>query len=226
LFSETFQLVERNSVEQQVLLGLALVGVVMVAMSFNLQYRSLLNLIANFFKLSFREKDIEESSRLSAFANNLLTFNHALSFGLVSYLFLITFQFLEVKYALWIAIGAVLFTHSIQQFGFRILGWITGESRMITEGAIMTRQLWNFSGILFLILVFYWILAHKNGLITAEIFFGILGITLFLRFLKGWIWCFKQGFSWYYYILYLCTLEILPAFMVFYWVVTYFRVGE
>jgi hypothetical protein len=48
----------------------------------------------------------------------------------------------------------------------------------------------------------------------AFIFIGILVLALLMRLLNGFLFAVSKGFSWYYIILYLCTVYLLPVVLI------------
>jgi hypothetical protein len=54
--------------------------------------------------------------------------------------------------------------------------------------------------------------AHSHW--GAFIFFSLLGLALVLRFVNAFLLAAASGFSWYYIILYLCTVYLLPIVLI------------
>jgi hypothetical protein len=54
--------------------------------------------------------------------------------------------------------------------------------------------------------------AHSHW--GAFIFFSLLGLALVLRFVNSFLLAAASGFSWYYIILYLCTVYLLPIVLI------------
>ena len=101
----------------------------------------------------------------------------------------------------------------LQQIGFRITSIFSGQSVISESGSLITRQIWYFSGILYLLLSLLWLLNMKFKTVFVLVFLAILAISSLIRILKGLLFAFWGGFSWYYIFLYLCTFEILPVFI-------------
>jgi hypothetical protein len=101
----------------------------------------------------------------------------------------------------------------LQQVGFRVASIFSGQTGISENGALITRQTWFFSGILYLLLSLLWLLNLKFKTIFVVVFISILAISSLIRILKGLVFGFWGGFSWYYIFLYLCTFEILPVFI-------------
>jgi len=101
----------------------------------------------------------------------------------------------------------------IQQFGYRFVSFLSGETAVLDNISTINRNTWQFGGILLLILATIWTLNLQLYKIMSFCFLIILFLLLILRIVKGLSLTFKKRIKWYYFILYLCALEILPAFI-------------
>ena len=101
----------------------------------------------------------------------------------------------------------------IQQFGYRFVSFLSGEKEVSEAVTTINRNTWQFGGMLLLILSILWILNFKHAEVLSYSFFILLFLMLILRMIKGLLLTFKKRIKWYYFILYLCALEILPAFI-------------
>ncbi len=101
----------------------------------------------------------------------------------------------------------------IQQLGFRLASFLTGEVQITQYVGSITKQIWHFSGLILLLLALAWSL-NINKDFSFSVLYLLIFITLnLIRFTKGVLVSFKIGIRWYYLIVYLCTLEILPTFL-------------
>jgi hypothetical protein len=64
-----------------------------------------------------------------------------------------------------------------------------------------------------LLLSLLWLLNLRFKAIFVMVFISILVLSSIYRILKGLLFAFWSGFSWYYIFLYVCTFEILPVFI-------------
>lgn len=118
-----------------------------------------------------------------------------------------------VNTALFIGfIGAVFFLifWHLDYFIF----WSIGESSRITQQYISSGNVsWFLFGISLTVsnalLVF-----NANSYLGAVIFFSLLGLALILRVINAFLLAAASGFSWYYIILYLCTVYLLPIVLI------------
>jgi hypothetical protein len=99
--------------------------------------------------------------------------------------------------------------------GLLFTSFISGEKNMFS---VFITQSWvNFIyfGILFFVLALLWLLNSPINPYISQLFLIVLLGLFVLRMLKILIVALLNGVSWYYLILYLCTLEVLPIFAVF-----------
>jgi hypothetical protein len=102
--------------------------------------------------------------------------------------------------------------------GLFIVSILTGEGSLIR---IFTTQSWVnflFFGIVFFLLAVVWLL---NPSISYELFYVFIYVLIaffFFRFVKVLIASLLEGVPWYYIILYLCTLEILPLVVLYHYI--------
>jgi hypothetical protein len=164
-----------------------------------------------FFKFKAQDKSFNENLRISQGASIALVINFIVSISLCFFLML----FEENNYSFATISGLLLvgFLTLLQQIGFRITSIFSGQSGISESGSLITRQIWYFSGILYLLLSLLWLLNMKFKTVFVIVFLTILAISSLIRILKGLLFAFWGGFSWYYIFLYLCTFEILPVFI-------------
>lgn len=102
--------------------------------------------------------------------------------------------------------------------GLFIMSLLTGERGLIR---IFTTQSWVnllFFGIVFFLLGVVWLLNPSVEDNLFYIFIYVLIAFFSFRFVKVLIASLSEGVTWYYIILYLCTLEILPLVVLYYYV--------
>lgn len=168
-------------------------------------------LVKNFFKFSTKEKEFKETLKINFGSNLLLTINFFLSLSLC--VFLVFQNYLTVWNASLLAIVSSFLFLFLQQFGFRFVAFLAGVNDITDAIVSVNRNVWQFGGIVLLILATIWTLNLNQNTILSISFFVILILMLLLRIIKGLLLSFKKRIRWYYFILYLCTLEILPAFV-------------
>lgn len=220
-FLEELVLIDRQTNFTNALLIAALVNIVLIGFSVLSTHNLLNRLTVNFLKLSWRDNEFSENLRMSTGTSLALIANYLLSLGLC--FFLTINNITSPQNALIISLIGVATLFVIQQLSFRLIVFSTGEKGIIPTLALITRHIWKFSGIVFLLIAIVWILNQNLSQIWRSFFLIYLAITLLLRLLKGFIFVSRIGLSWYYFILYFCTLEILPFVMIFGWLIWVFR---
>ena len=74
-------------------------------------------------------------------------------------------------------------------------------------------------GLVYFICALVWVLNPNYQETLIQVVVGAFVIESFIRIIKSVLVVYGQGVSWYYIILYFCTLEMLPLFVVYYFVV-------
>ncbi len=125
-------------------------------------------------------------------------------------------KFQLISLALFLPIIVVGF----QLLNYWIVGWVSKEVKIalrpIHETFIVTQLL----GLIFFFLALVWILNPQFDVLFYELFIWLSIAGFVYRSLKSIYVVFLKGVSWYYIILYFCTLEILPLLVL---IVYYYR---
>lgn len=204
-----FELLERQTHLTSILLLIILFCSALVGAGRINNSNFFISISSGFFKFKTRDKSYFESTRMSQGANIALYLNFITSLSLCFFLML----FKESNFSFSAILGVILvgFLMALQQIGFRVLSVFTGQTIISENGSLITKQIWFFSGILYLLLSLVWLLNLKYKSLFIIVFICILAVTYLLRLLKGLLFAFWIGYSWYYIFLYLCTFEILPV---------------
>ncbi len=158
---------------------------------------------------------VREAMPLNKPSSWLLLVNYVLSMGVISYLLAenSTHIKLPVKEAVFLV---PIFFLLWSLTGFVLTGWLTGESDKfsapITYKIIGAQML----GLLYFLCAILWVFMSFESQLFTEIVVILFLAESFFRIVKSVRIVLKQGVSWYYIILYLCTLEILPLLMAYY----------
>ena len=211
LLQSKFELLERQTHLTSILLFVILICSAIVGAG-RINNPNFFTVISSgFFKFKTQDKSFNENMRISQVANIALVINFIVSISLC--FFLMLFEKNNYSFAAISGILLVGFLILLQQVGFRVASIFSGQTGISENGALITRQTWFFSGILYLLLSLLWLLNLKFKTIFVVVFISILAISSLIRILKGLVFGFWGGFSWYYIFLYLCTFEILPVFI-------------
>jgi hypothetical protein len=209
--SPEFKLLEREAQMSTILLSIAIVSFLFVGWS-GMRTNGFLNLLVkNFFRLSPKEKEFKETLKINFGATLLLFLNFFIALSLCFFL-LLSQHISKVESSLFALLASAVFL-VIQQFGYRFVSFLSGEKEVTEAITTINRNTWQFGGILLLVLATTWTLNPKFHEGFGYSFVFLLFLMLVLRMTKGLLLSLKKRIRWYYFILYLCTLEILPAFV-------------
>jgi hypothetical protein len=93
-----------------------------------------------------------------------------------------------------------------------LVEFISGEIGITKAIKLTNWAICKFLGILFSLLVLLWIFNDKNAGVFGYILLAILTVCYAYRIIRGIIFAFSKGISWYYIILYFCMFEIIPMY--------------
>lgn len=209
VLSEKIELIERVRPMSTTLLLIVLTCFLFVAWSGIKTNGFLIFLVKNFMRLNPKEKEFKEALKVSGSSNFLLFVNFLTSISIC--LFLIFKNFITINESILLSIITSLTYVFTQQFGYRFVAFISGEKEIIDAASTINRNTWQFAGILLLTLSFSWILKESFSIVYTYIFLGVIFLIFILRIGKGLLFIIKRRIKWYYFILYLCVFEILPA---------------
>jgi hypothetical protein len=117
----------------------------------------------------------------------------------------------SILYSLIISISFI----SLQIIGLWLVGIISGENKSINIPITETVILYETFGIILFFVALCWMLNPHLSVLFLKVFGGIILLEMIVRFSKCVLSVLKRGVVWYYIILYLCTLEILPLVVVY-----------
>lgn len=184
----------------------------------------------SFFTLGTPDTLEKFEVRFNSIGFVLLGLNFFISLWVCSTLFIQQYEFVEGKkliffgnefssnqlFSVVLLINILLIVYNF--FGLFLTSWITGERAVFR---IFVTQSWVnilFFGILFFILGLIWLLNSSLSDELFHLFIYLLASFLAVRFVKLLIASFLEKISWYYIFLYLCTLEVLPIVLLYYYV--------
>lgn len=158
---------------------------------------------------------VREAMPLNKPSSLLLILNYILSMGAISYLLAENSLHIQLP-AKGVVFLIPIFFLIWSLACFVITGWLTGESDKFTTPITLKIIGAQILGLLYFLCAILWLfLSFESQLFTQIVVLLFLGESFF-RILKSIRVVFRQGVSWYYIILYLCTLEILPLLMAYY----------
>jgi hypothetical protein len=198
------------------LIGLALfLSFVLVSMSKLMKANMFEALATSAIKVQGIQAYLRESFPLNRRASFLLLANYLISFGLVLYL-LSDLSLFRLRYEWWVnlIVPAALLFWSVLSMLF--VGLLSGERQVFAEPLSMKIVGAQMLGIIYFVLALISTLYPIDELLFVQIVLGIFLLESVLRIFKSILVVLARGVSWYYIILYFCTLEILPLFVAYY----------
>jgi len=213
----------RNETFTILLLGVLFISFLLISMSRLYNTRSLKTVIAVFFQNSAIDQQLKENMNLGSLSSVFLIFNYFISFSLCCFLYLNRFMLLDNFSATIIAFIIPIGLFFIETVGLILLAWFTGEQKQLFSIHVITLTGNQFIGISFALLSLLWIMNPEFNKLFLSIFLGLFLLRYFVRLLKNSYIVLLNGVSWYYLILYFCTLEILPLFVIYYYVIKNFH---
>jgi hypothetical protein len=166
---------------------------------------------------------LKEEMRINSLGSIALLFNYFIVSSICTFLALFYATSGELNTILSIAILTPLGLFSLQILGMWIIGLITRETKIMIGPSLHTLLLREFFGLFLFFLSLLWILNPSEHYYFTHIFLGLVCLELLLWNAKSTVLVLKSGVSWYYIILYLCTLEILPLFITYILLVENFK---
>lgn len=158
---------------------------------------------------------VREAMPLNKPSSWLLLLNYVLSMGVISYLLVENAPHIQLPVKEMVFLVPVAFL-LWSLTGFVITGWLTGESDKFSAPITFKIIGAQLLGLLYFLCAILWVFMSFESQLFTQIVVILFLAESFFRIVKSVRIVFKQGVSWYYIILYLCTLEILPLLMAYY----------
>ena len=160
---------------------------------------------------------IRETFPINKRGSILLLLNYLISTGLIVYLCLEDTRVWKTdQFMIAAATPFALFVGAL--ISIRATGWLTGEYEVLKAPMIMKVLGAQSIGLVYFIYALVWVLNPNYQEILIQVVIWTFAIESFIRIIKSVLVVYGQGVSWYYIILYFCTLEILPLYVVYYFV--------
>lgn len=203
-----FELTERDNQLNSYLLVIVLLGFAFVGIARVAQPDLIGQTFTGFFKMKRTENSGFDGSKLQPSMTALIMLNYLVS--LTSCVFLTLFHEKNVLDTIGISIIIVAAISLLQTLNFRLVFLLTGERHVLEATKQINKQIWSFGGFIYLALAFFWILNQEHGTFFIDFFVLVFALLFLWRVIKGIRSALQLRYKWYYLILYLCTLEILP----------------
>ncbi len=212
---QRFELIERASQMNSYLLFVSLLSLTFIAYARMSTPDALSLSWKRFWKLSRAESFGFDDEKIRPETQTLFLGNFLISFSLSTYLFLFDhFQRLEALIFMFaLVLGFLIF----QLLNFRLALFLTDNMKLVSGIAEINKQVWSFAGLAYLALSFLWLIYGQSNQLLQYTFVLLFVASYLWRLVKAWRACLQANLEWYYLILYLCALEILPILFVWRW---------
>lgn len=200
------------------LIGIVALAFTFLALSRMSNGRSIQTVLGVFFKGASTEQILKENMRLNSFSSILLFFNFLICVSLCLFILFNRVLLVSGYLSFIFSLGISLVIFFLETIGLYLVGWITGEQKNLNNTIIHTLTGYQFTGLLLAVLSLFWIMNPEYNRIFLGLFISIMCLKIVTRLLKNSVSVLSSGVSWYYLILYFCTLEILPLFVAYYYV--------
>lgn len=202
--------------------GVLSLSFAMIAVSRMSNNRSISTVMSVFFRNTSVDQVLKENMRLNSLSSVLLILNYFISFSLCTFILFNRIILLEVVWSVLFAVAVPLIWFILEILGLLTIGWLTGEQKRVEISIINTLTGSQFSGLVLSVIALFWIMNPDLNRLFLALFIAVICLKFATRLLKNSIAVLSSGVPWYYLILYFCTLEILPLFVAYYYVLKNF----
>lgn len=205
---------ERDSSFSTLILLLLSLSFIVIAFS-RLSSRVLFsNIIEAIYKNGRVAKIVQINYPLNTLSSILLLLNYIISMSTLLFLTIQNYYPIQNQDILYLTLVSILLV-VVPWISLFSIGVLTGDKETLVESKINTIIFAHASGLIYSVILLVWTFNSQWSDIFVYVFLGLLFLFTIYRLLRGFISAFKKGVRWYYIILYLCTLEILPLVLLY-----------
>jgi uncharacterized protein (DUF983 family) len=204
----SFELIERNTQMNSYLLVIILLCFAFVGVARVAQPDLIAQTFAGFFKVKRPDSNGFEGSKLQPSMTALIVLNYIISFS--TCVFLLLYEQSNLLETVWLTMKIVFALTFLQLINFRLVFILSGERSILDSMSAVNKQIWSFGGFILTCMALLWILNQELQHGFEQLFFIVFSSLIVWRIVKGLLLAAQLRYKWYYLILYLCTLEILP----------------
>ncbi len=187
----------------------------LIALSRNLNSRSLGTVVEIFFRDSHQlELQLKENMKIGSLSSVVLIINFFVSFVLCNFIFFQRILLVNDEQSFRLAFIIPVLLFSIETVGILIVSVLSGELKRLKPTLLNTLTISQFAGVFFTLIALFWIMNPIGDKLFLSLFLAVVALKVISRVLKSFGVVLSGGIRWYYVILYFCTLEILPLFVV------------
>jgi hypothetical protein len=202
--------------------NLAFVALLMLAVSFFIvafarlsSKQMVFGMIKAIYKNKQIDKIIQDEYPLNNAASFFLVLNYIISASALLFLSIPSANKLDSK-IIFLMLPIPVLMVFLPWASLYFVGFISGEKNSVSESKTNTFIFAHFAGIIYSLMLLVWAFNIQWTNIFIQIFVWFTFVMWAYRFFRGFIFAFNKGISWYYIILYFCTLEILPFVLIYF----------
>jgi hypothetical protein len=208
-------LILREQTYTMLLIGILSLSFLLISLARNMNSKSLGTVVSIFFRDSeSMEVRLKENMRIGSVSSVILLSNYFISFGLCNFIFFHRILLFDDSTSFWLSFGSSFVLFIVEIVGLLFVGLLSGESRRLHLALLNTLTISQFAGIFYTLIALFWIINTGADKLFLSLYLTIVALKAASRVLKSSATVLTNGVSWYYLILYLCTLEILPLFAI------------
>jgi len=177
--------------------------------------KAILSIGALFLNSTNLDQRLKETMRLSSFSSIGLILNYFLVSFVCNMLLFESTGLFSSGTNLWLSALIPVALFVIQLIPMYLFLLISGTNFPIVSFSGNTLIGLQLNGLLYNLIALIWILNPQWSFELMILFTVLLFLFAFARLIKNSYLVLTEGVSWYYIILYFCTLEILPLFVAF-----------
>ncbi len=158
---------------------------------------------------------VRETMPLSKPSSLLLILNYLLSTGAICYLYVQSNEKIQLSNdAIVFILPFSLLVWNLASF--LLTRWLSGTSGVFAGPITLKLIGAQFLGLIYFFCAVVWLFNSGQEALFAQLALILFFIESGFRVIKSISLVLRQGVSWYYIILYFCTLEILPLLMIYF----------
>lgn len=215
---------ERTKTFTLFLIGVLGLSLVLVTIARIRNEKAISSVLSTIFKSGTLEQTLKENMRIQSLSSFLLLVNYFVSFALCLFIVFHRIYSWDWFLSLVFAVGIPVALFILETAGLFFVGIVTGEIKKISHSLLITLTGNQFTGLVFSILSLLWIMNPEYNFIFFNLFISIFCLKYLIRLFKISFTVLLNRVPWYYIILYFCTLEILPLFVVYFYTIENFLV--
>ena len=162
------------------------------------------------------DQKYKELMRISSSASLLLMLNYFTTSFILLFLGMNSKEILQGEGRIYFALAIPIGVFVLQIVPTYLIAFVSGGVLPLANTTANTFSGYQIMGAFFIILSVIWTLNPEMSNLMITLFILLVIISQVVRFVKNSYLLLVGGVSWYYLLLYLCTLEILPLFVAYY----------